>query len=385
MSTAVLHVALHPVTGPWSVMRNLALTQAAGGDYAAVGIGVIATEQWPEAQRRELVGSPVRFFRAPTIRGSATIQYLLQRFVRPPIARWIDELCGSSGASRCIVHFHNAWMSGVFLPLARRHRPNIAVVATFHGVGTVLARQPIRRRLHRWYGARLVRFGASLTSVDAANLPLAESVIGIPTQRFTVIPNGVPALPGVVARTWSGDGPFVVGHVGTIWRGKGWHLLCEAALRLRGEGVPVRAVFAGVGEDAPELQRIAAAAPDTIEYRGYVEDPRRNLLPQLHALAVMSEHEGLPMTVLEALSVSLPVVATNVGGIPEAVRDGVEGHLVARDVDHLCAALRGWIANPTAWAAMAEAAGRRFATEYEIGRVSDMYSAFYRRAFASRH
>ena len=56
--------------------------------------------------------------------------------------------------------------------------------------------------------------------------------------------------------------------------------------------------------------------------KGFVANPREMVLPKVDALVLMSEQEGLPMAIIEALSMGVPVIATAVGGVPEAVIDG---------------------------------------------------------------
>lgn len=171
---AVLHVALNPLTGPWSVMRDLAMAQAASGRYGAVGIGVIAPKDWPAQYAEELRQTGLPAYRSSTLKTFGTAQFIWQRFQRPPIGDWADDLRSNSGAERVVVHFHNAWMSGVFLPLRKSISGEIRTVATFHGVNAQLDSRRFRHALHRWMAARLPRHDARLTSVDRSNLPLAE-------------------------------------------------------------------------------------------------------------------------------------------------------------------------------------------------------------------
>src|ERR1039458_5968031 len=84
-NVAVLHVALNPVTGPWSVMRDLAVAQAASGRYSAVGLGVIISKDWPSEYDEELTQTKLPAYRASTIKAFGTAQFLWQRLQRPPI------------------------------------------------------------------------------------------------------------------------------------------------------------------------------------------------------------------------------------------------------------------------------------------------------------
>jgi glycosyltransferase involved in cell wall biosynthesis len=375
--TAVLHVALNPVTGPWSVMRDLALAQAASGRYSAVGLGVITSKDWPAQYDEELRQTKLPVYRASTIKAFGTAQFLWQRFQRPPIRNWADDLMLRSGAKHAVVHFHNAWMSGVLLPLRKSSSGQVRTVATFHGVNAMLEGKPIRRFLHRWMAARLTRYGTRFTSVDRGNLALAEEILGLRPDLFAVIPNGVADDPAARAMAWNGEGEFRVGHVGSITERKGWRIGAEAVLQLATEGRRIRYVIAGNGPEAGQAEALGRGHPNVIEYLGHVPQPRRNLLPKLHALSVMSAHEGLPMTIIEALSVGLPVLATSVGGIPEVVQDGVNGRLIPRNVETLTKSILRLYNNPAEQARFGIESRRAFCECFEIGRIVEFYDAVY--------
>ena len=83
---------------------------------------------------------------------------------------------------------------------------------------------------------RLLHYDAKLTSVDAGNLPLAESIFGVPPERFIIVPNGVKADETLSAAAWLGGGEFIVGYVGLLAKHKGWRIIAEAVLRVRAGG-----------------------------------------------------------------------------------------------------------------------------------------------------
>jgi glycosyltransferase involved in cell wall biosynthesis len=83
-----------------------------------------------------------------------------------------------------------------------------------------------------------------------------------------------------------------------------------------------------------------------------------------------SRHEGLPVSLMDALALGIPVVATAVGGIPQAVTDGVEAVLVpAQRPDLLAGAYAELAADPIRRAAMASAAQQR-AIRFDIRRAT---------------
>jgi len=378
---AVLHVALNPVTGPWSVMRDLAQAQAASRDYQAVGIGVIASKNWPQEYAEELNNTGLCTYRATTLQIFGTFQFIWQHFSRSPLNHWVEGILEHSGAERCVVHFHNAWMSGVFMPIGKVRRGRVGVVATFHGVNAQLNGWPIRRWLHRWMASRLPRYGVRLTSVDTANLDLAETILHLDPKLFKVVPNGVADMPHIRCNGWEGKGEFRVGHVGSINERKGWRLVADAMVQLNAEGLKIRLLIAGSGSEEDQAKALAKKYPGIIEFLGHVKDPRSNLLPRLHALAMMSAHEGLPMTLIEAMSVGLPVVATGVGGIPEAVTHDKTGLLISRDCGALADGLRTLHKSPEKCKRFAAASREEFERRFELRHIVEEYDAVYHAAF----
>jgi glycosyltransferase involved in cell wall biosynthesis len=343
-----------------------------------VAMGVVASSEWGEAYREEARGLPVRVFVAGTGDGIGTVKFLRQRWRRPPLGEWIEEM-RAGGVERVVCHFHNAWMSGVFLPLPEVAGVEVRAVVTVHGVNEAFEGKPVRRMLHRWMAQRLVRYGARLTSVDAGNLERAERVLGLPGERFTVIANGV--APGGKGPRWSGEGELVLGHLGSMTEQKGWRMAAEAVQRVAATGRRVRLLMAGEGPDDEEARVVAAASGGVVEFLGRVAKPREDFLPRIHGLVVMSRHEGLPMSMIETMAQGTPVVATAVGGIPDALAGGRAGVLVERTVEALAEVLERWYDGPEEWRGLAEGAGIVFAERFAISRIVSDYDGVYAGAF----
>lgn len=380
---AVLHAACHPVTGPWSVMRDLALAQHGSRRFSGIGLGVMVDPTWPADYRAEAKASPLAFYESPLPRTFGTAAFLYLR-ARPPDWRaWLADFAARSNAGRVIVHLHNAWMSGVFLPLPTPPGLRVGVVATFHGVNEHFAGKPIRRALHRWMAGRLMTHGATLTSVDAANTKLAESVLGVPASKFTVVPNGIEPGSGTACpAARDASRPLTLGHVGSMIPQKGWQILAEAAERLNRDRVRVRVVLAGRGPDEAVAAEWARRHADWAEFRGFVPGPREHVMPALDVLCLMSQWEGLPMSIVEAMSIGLPVIATDVGGVAEAVADGLTGLIVERNADALERAVESLLADRSRLLAMQAAARAVFCERFTLERIVDRYAAVYERALA---
>ena len=110
---------------------------------------------------------------------------------------------------------------------------------------------------------------------------------------------------------------------------KGYDVLLEAARRIRGRAPCVH--FASVGwgplQDRLAQERDALGLADTVTFLGRRPDVLE-LMVGADLFVLPSHQEGLPVALMEAMSVGLPVVASQIGGVPDVVTDGIEGILV---------------------------------------------------------
>lgn len=338
-STAVLHVMWNPRTGPWSVIRELAAAQKKSHLYSMVKVGILADSSWPVKYLNELqqLQIPFSIKKMPKFPCESATFFFLYCF-RPCLNKWLRDIANSTGAEKIIVHFHNAWRSGVFLPIAEKAGDSeIELVVTFHGVNLKLLEQPFRLWLNRLFASRLT--GGQpirLVSCDAYNVPFAEKVFRIQQDCFSVVHNGVPDSDLRACPFLNRSQVFTVGHIGSISERKGWRITAGAIQKLHEKGFPIYGIFAGSGTEKEELDlRNMVARTDCLKFLGHVSFPQSNLMPQLDVLSMMSVHEGLPMSMIEAMSVGLPVISTKVGGIPEVLQDGINGIFSERSEDSL--------------------------------------------------
>lgn len=144
---------------------------------------------------------------------------------------------------------------------------------------------------------------------------------GLPEEKLVTLHNFVDperlAPQGPVER-----GEYFL-YFGRIERLKGVPTLIDA---VRQSGLSLR--IAGTGAWSAQMQAEIADLPN-VDYLGFVSgDPLRRLVAEARAVVVPSEwYENCPMTVLEAKAVGTPVVGARIGGIPELVREGVDGFL----------------------------------------------------------
>jgi glycosyltransferase involved in cell wall biosynthesis len=142
--------------------------------------------------------------------------------------------------------------------------------------------------------------------------------------------------------------PAIVGTVAHLSHEKGLNFLIEAASRIPNAKEKLRFVIVGNGDCLPELKALAQAKglSDIFQFVGF----HTNISEYMNAFdifALPSLSEGLSSAILEAMAASLPIVATDVGGIPELVQNGNNGLLVApADPVALARAIRHLADNP---------------------------------------
>ncbi len=139
--------------------------------------------------------------------------------------------------------------------------------------------------------------------------------------------------------------------VGRLCEQKGQLLLIEAAKKLAHANVDFELVLAGDGEMRPEIEVLIAqyALQNRVTITGWIssEAVRQHILNS-QVLVLPSFAEGLPVVIMEAMSLKRPVISTYIAGIPELVKDGENGWLcVAGDVEDLTRAMKRALSTPS--------------------------------------
>jgi sugar transferase (PEP-CTERM/EpsH1 system associated) len=195
--------------------------------------------------------------------------------------------------------------------------------------------EPMRRRLMRRCAYHLVDLVFTI-SEEMRQFLCRQT--GFPARRMRVIPNGVDiakfdSANGRGLREELGLSPddCVIGTVARFDPVKDLASLIRAFAHLchHHKGKRLKLLLVGDGSERPALEKLASdiGIRDRMVLTGFNEDIPR-LLRAMDIFALSSVSEGLPIAVLEAMCARLPVVATNVGALPELVTGGVSGLLV---------------------------------------------------------
>lgn len=289
-----------------------------------------------------------------------------------------------------LVHAHFAVDAYQVLPTARRLK--LPLITTLHGFDVTT---------HRGHFLRsgkpsLMRFAVGLPQLQrhgdqflcVSDFMRREALkAGYPADRLQVHYMGIDPLPFTAA---THDGAPQILHVARLVDKKGTAYLIDAFARLATRHPEATLAILGDGPLRAALQaRVAQHGLEKrVEFAGAV--PHRTVRERMARASVLAlpsvtaesgDSEGLGLVLLEAAASGLPVVGTLHGGIPEAVNDGVSGHLVPeRDAPRLADALDALLSDASLRRRMG-AAGRtlvceRFDIQAQSRQLEDIYRAF---------
>ena len=279
-----------------------------------------------------------------------------------------------------LVHAHIAmkgsfWRKSVFVALAQKF--GVPVIGHLHGstFEQFVAELPARRR------RVVIKRLQSMQRVVVLGEHWRRFVLTIaPGARVEVLPNSVSLPAGAPIR--STDGVVRLLFLGIVGHRKGIYELLTAMAAVHTRCGNVRLTVAGNGEiekarDAATQLGIASI----VEYVGGIDgEAKSRLLQRSDVYVLPSLKEGLPVSILEAMSWGLPIVSTDVGAIAEAVRDGVDGVIIKPgDTDALQAAIIRLVESPALRERMGQAARQRveehFSQQAVLPKLEQLYDA----------
>lgn len=286
-----------------------------------------------------------------------------------------------------IVHVHGFYATLIASVAARR--AGVAhVLATVHTMpGAPLDLYPgVRGRLE--FHARSTAFRRVTRSIDrvVCVVPAVRDEllrIGVAESKLEVIENGIPD-PGLgVKRSPEGakEGVVRVGSAGRFEQPKGYEHFIAAAVIVARErrDVEFRLVGDGTLRDALTAQAERLGIGDRLEFAGWSDDPLGEIAA-MDIYVVSSVTETTNLTMLEAMGLSRPVVATDVGGISDVVLDGISGYLVPpRREDLMALRILELAGNPALRESMGVAGRHRFEERFTEAHMIEKHLELYER------
>lgn len=300
------------------------------------------------------------------------------------IVKRIETLCRNEGYD--LIHAHTPRTALVGRLAAQR-----AGVPFIYHVHSPAGRDSTRRLLN-WVNAAVewaVVRGADRLITVSPSLRDYMAARGIAAERIVYVANGVPGS-SLTAERRPPAGVWTLGAVALFRPRKGIETLLEALALLRSRNINVRLRAVGGFETALYKAEVLGLAEKldlapAIDWIGFTRNVNRELakinlfvLPSLFG-------EGLPMVVLEAMAAGLPVVASRVEGVPEAVVHRETGLLVEPgSVSQLAAAIEELIASGKNYSDLSRGARRRHAERFSDTTMAEGVANVYREVLANR-
>ena len=286
------------------------------------------------------------------------------------------RLIRATGAN--LVSTHSTWAG--LAGRAAAHRCGVPAIFTAHGWsfadGVGPARRVVAVPLERM-GARWCR---RIIVVCEADRRLALRRRIAPEEKLVTVRYGVRDVPERAAP--GAPGPPVVAMVARFEPQKDYGCLLRAVAGVAGGW---RAVLVG---DGPTLSATKALArelgiAERVAFLGNRDDVA-SILASAHVFALATRWEGLPLTILEAMRAGLPVVASNVAGVGEAVAEGESGFLLSPgDASELGKRIERLCADPPLRARMGSAGRRRYESDFTFERMLAATTAVYEDVLAA--
>jgi glycosyltransferase involved in cell wall biosynthesis len=270
-----------------------------------------------------------------------------------------------------LVHVNRTWLWD---------RPvDITAATLVRGAATVVVEHtqslPTRSKRQRQLRQRLAERVGAMVQVSDAAAREAERYIGLLPGTVRTIYNGVEPADPLPANRPLGR-PVTIGAVGRLSWEKGYEYLPPILRALP----DTRALIVGDGPDRTKLSRLAQAegVADRFELVGWQHDVE-NWFPQFDLLLAPSRSEGSPpLAALQAMMVGVPVVAADVGGIPEAIDDHDTGILVPpADSEAMAAAIDELIVDDGLRRRIAAAARIRVERDFSAPAMARNFEALY--------
>jgi len=206
--------------------------------------------------------------------------------------------------------------------------------------------------------------------------------------KLTVIypPFDIAKMPSLQGKSIKSNDNWVIGIVGRLSEEKRHIDLLKAFASISKKFPAATLLIVGDGYLRQDLERTAneSGIREKVTFAGFQENVYE-YLGKIDLFVLPSRTEGSPLSILEAMAMGLPVIATNIGGIPEIVINEVTGLLVTlENIDELSGAIAKLLSNPTMMQQMGENGKKRVLTYFHPGNFIDQHERLYKAQLSAK-
>jgi len=278
-----------------------------------------------------------------------------------------------------IVHAHRYKENLLCYAAAFGMHPKPVLIATQHGMPEALGNSLLRNRLiGKGNFFLLSRFFDTTVAVSLQMRGALVSDHGFRPEKSAVIYNGI-CLPETFGPLDSGT--FRIGTCGRMVPVKNYAFFLQVAAKIAEVEPGIRFILAGDGPEMESLKHSAArlGLADRLSMPGHVDD-MDSFYKSIDLYLNTSIHEGIPMSVLEAMAYGVPVAVPQVGGLGEIVDDGKDGFLISPNNSDLfverCLQI---YSDRQMWIRMSKAAREKIENKFSMDRMTDAYLSLYKK------
>jgi glycosyltransferase involved in cell wall biosynthesis len=254
-----------------------------------------------------------------------------------------------------------------------------------------------KNALYKFCEKFTARFKDKIVCIDKLDYGIALEDLKLPDNKLSIIYHGLDlnrynfrpreeARKALAASLPAASLPadsIIIGSIGNLYATKGFEYFIEAMEKVvSGSSLPIKAVIIGEGPEREELQKLISKK-ETLKGKIFLSGGITNaaeLLPAFDYYLNTSVKEGFPYSILEAMAAGLPIVASEVGGIPDMITDRENGLLVApKNSEAIATRLLNLMSDEDLRQALIEQAiydaRNRFTLGYMIEETKKLYSS----------
>lgn len=289
------------------------------------------------------------------------------------------------GQIGCIIRLYRLF-SGLMLDVVQSHMFHanlyVTIAARMAGVPVILTTEhgknlwktPIHHLIERSIISPLVSMRVAVSN-DIRQIRIKTA--DVPRDKITVITNCV-EIPENIGKHQTKE-MLRIGTVGRLVPAKDYGTLITAFKKLIKDGLNIDLIFVGDGSERSKLESMV----QELGIAGYVtftgfQGNVNSFLSDFDVFALSSIREGIPVAMLEAMAMSVPVVATKVGGIPEVIQDNIDGLLVdSRNPEMIADALKRLIQDSSLRTRIGKAGRKKVECLFSCKAICRQYEELY--------